>query len=122
MKAFRTAAIAGALLGMGSLLFPAGASAQINMPSPDLPGGSPDRAIRIVANNDLMAERFVQRWLRTHYPGWDADPIEYRDIGNERYAIVYITSANNPGRRVYFRVKSRMMEPDDGAIGPGFPR
>ena len=47
----------------------------------------------------------------------------------ERYAVVYITSSNNPGRRVYFRVQSRLkrehalflecgdnaLEPTDGA-------
>jgi len=66
-----------------------------------------------------MVDRFVQRWIRTHYPGWDADPIEYQDIGTERYAVVYITSSNNPGRRVYFRVQSRLNDPtDDGAPFP----
>jgi hypothetical protein len=96
------------------------AAAQINMPQPGLPGSSPDQAVRIVATNDLMVDRFVQRWLRTHYPGWDADPIEFKQIGMERYAVVYITSANNPGRRVYFRLKSRDLGSDDDPMP--FPR
>ena len=109
MKAFHAVIVT--LLGTGGLAF-----AQINMPQPGLPGSSPDQAVRIVAQNELMVDRFVQRWLRTHYPGWDADPIQYQDIGMQRYAVVYITSSNNPGRRVYFRVKSRMNDPmdDDG--------
>ena len=41
-----------------------------------------------------------------HYPGWDAEPHEFMDIGMERYAVVYITSANNPARRIYFRVSN----------------
>jgi hypothetical protein len=115
MKVFRTALAA--LLGATWLA--ATASAQINMPSPGLPGSSPDSAVRVVAQNELMVDRFVQRWLRTHYPGWDADPIQYQDIGMERYAVVYITSSNNPGRRVYFRVQSRLNDPtDDGAPFP----
>ena len=89
------------------------ASAQVNLPAPDLPGSSPAYAVRVVATNDLMVDRFVQRWIRTHYPGWDADPIEYQEIGTERYAVVYITATNNPGRRVYFRVQSRMNDPTD---------
>jgi hypothetical protein len=112
MKGFRAILIG--LLGVGAV-----ASAQINLPAPDLPGGSPTNAVRIVAGNDLMVDRFIQRWLRTHYPGWDADPAEYREIGQERYAVVYITSTNNPGRRVYFRVVSRQNGPDDD--GPMFP-
>ena len=112
MQAFRAVIIT--LLGAAGI-----ASAQVNMPPPDLPGGSPDYAVRIVATNDLMVDRFVQRWIRTHYPGWDADPIEYQEIGPERYAVVYITSANNPGRRVYFRIQSRQGDPnDDGAPFP----
>jgi hypothetical protein len=89
------------------------ASAQINLPTPGQPGSTPDTAVRIVAGNELMVDRVIQRWVRTHYPGWDADPVEYMDIGAERYAVVYITSANNPGRRVYFRVTNRMNDPGD---------
>jgi hypothetical protein len=99
-------------------LFTGVAGAQINMPTPGQPGSSPDSAVRIVATSDLMVDRFIKRWLRTHYPGWDADPHEFMEIGMERYAVVYITSPNNPGRRVYFRVKSRMNDPDDDG---GFP-
>jgi len=54
-----------------------------------------------------------------HYPGWDADPHEFQDLGDERYAIVYIKSANNPGRRVYFRVQKHQNEDMD--TGTGFP-
>lgn len=111
MKAFRTLVVM--LLGTAGI-----ASAQVNMPRPDLPGGSIDNAVRIMGTNELMVDRFIQRWLRTHYPGWDADPIEYRDIGPERYAVVYITSQNNPGRRVYFRVQTRTNGPDDDSPFP----
>jgi hypothetical protein len=114
MKAFHTAVVFGTLLGTA-----VAASAQVNMPQPGLPGSSPDFAVRIVATSDLMIDRYVSRWLRTHYPGWDADPIEYQEIGPERYAVVYITSPNNPGRRVYFRIQGRMNEPDDD--GAPFP-
>ena len=95
------------------------ASAQVNIPNPQLPGGSFDSAVRLVVTNDMMLDRQIQRWLRTHYPGWDADPHEFQDLGNERYAIVYIKSANNPGRRVYFRVQKHQNEDMD--TGAGFP-
>jgi hypothetical protein len=71
--------------------------------------------VRVVASNDLMVDRYIKRWLHQHYPGWDADPAEYMDIGFQRYAVVYITSANNPGRRIYFRVQGSMAD-DDGVI------
>jgi hypothetical protein len=74
-------------------------------------------AVRLVATNDLMVDRFIKRWLRTHYPGWDAEPHEFQEMGPERYAVVYITSPNNPGRRVYFRVQKNQME-DDGSPFP----
>ena len=108
MKSLRMALVLGGLLGAAGIVY-----AQINMPAPGSPGSSPDYAVRVVAANDLMVDRFVARWLRTHYPGWDADPIEYQEIGTERYAVVYITSSNNPGRRVYFRVQSRLNDPTD---------
>jgi hypothetical protein len=95
-----------------------GAFAQINLPDPSAPGASPESAVRLVAGNELMVDRYISRWLRTHYPGWDADPHEFMDIGFERYAVVYITSPNNPGRRVYFRVMKNQNE-DDTA---GFPQ
>jgi len=114
MKTFRTAIIFGALLGAAGA-----ATAQVNMPPPGSPGSSPEYAVRVVATNDMMVDRFIQRWLRTHYPGWDADPAEYTQIGPERYAVVYITSHDNPGRRVYFRVTSRPNDPDDD--GGAFP-
>ena len=94
-----------------------GAFAQVNIPNPQAPGNSPDSAVRLVATSDLMVDRFINRWIRTHYPGWNADPHEYTDIGFERYAVVYITSPNNPGRRVYFRVMKHQNE-DETA---GFP-
>ena len=88
------------------------AFAQISMPNPTAPGASPESAVRIVSTNELMVDRFIQRWLRTHYPGWDANPHEFTEIGMERYAVVYITSPNNPGRRVYFRVMKDQNEED----------
>ena len=112
MNVFRAAIVS--LLGAAGV-----ASAQVNLPAPDLPGSSPGNAVRILATNDLMVDRYIQRWIRTHYPGWDSDPVEYQELGPERYAVVYITSANNPGRRVYFRIQSRMNDPDDD--GPRFP-
>lgn len=91
------------------------ATAQVNLPNPQAPGASPDTAVRITATNEMMVDRFIKRWLRQHYPGWDADPHEFQEIGLERYAVVYITSPNNPGRRVYFRVyKSQAEENRDG--------
>jgi hypothetical protein len=40
-------------------------------------------------------------------------------MGNERYAVVYITSPNNnPGRRVYFRVLRSPNEETDGGAFP----
>ena len=39
------------------------------------------------------------------------------EIGFERYAVVYITSPNNPGRRVYFRVMKNQNE-DEGGFHP----
>ena len=88
------------------------AFAQINLPSPAAPGGSPESAVRLVSGNDIMVDRQISRWLRTHYPGWDADPHEFMEIGMERYAVVYITSPNNPGRRIYFRVMKTQTEDD----------
>jgi hypothetical protein len=113
MKLIRTAIIAGTLLGAGV------AHAQVNMPDPGLPGSSPANAVRVVAPSEIMADRYINRWIRTHYPGWNADPIEFTEIGFERYAVVRITSANNPSRRVYFRIQGRQNDPtDDGAPFP----
>ena len=100
------------LLGFASI-----AGAQVNIPNPSAPGNSPDSAVRLVATSDLMVDRFIARWLRTHYPGWSADPHEFMEIGFERYAVVYISSPDNPGRRIYFRVMKNQNE-DDMA---GFP-
>jgi hypothetical protein len=114
MKTLRSL-VAITLLGAASV-----AGAQINMPNPQQPGGSYESAVRLVVTNDMMLDRQIKRWLRSHYPGWDADPHEFQDLGNERYAIVYITSPNNPGRRVYFRVQKHQNE-DDMSTGTGFP-
>jgi len=106
--------VAVTLLGAASV-----AGAQINIPNPQLPGGSFESAVRLVVTNEMMLDRQIKRWLRVHYPGWDADPHEFQNLGEERYAIVYITSANNPGRRVYFRVQRSQA---DGNNEPGsFP-
>jgi len=102
------------LLGAASV-----AGAQVNIPNPTLPGGSYESAVRLVVTNEMMLDHQIKRWIRTHYPGWDAEPHEFQDLGEERYAVVYITSANNPGRRVYFRVQRSQA---DGNNEPGsFP-
>lgn len=113
MKTFRAALALVLLAAAGS------ASAQINLPAPDTPGSSREYAVRLIATNDLMVDRQISRWLRTHYPGWDAEPAEYQEFAGERFAIVYITSANNPGRRVYFRIQRSAADPDDS--GNPFP-
>jgi hypothetical protein len=96
-----------ALLGVAGT-----AGAQVNMPNPAAPGGSFQSAVRVVATNEMMVDRFIARWLRTHYPGWNADPHDFQDLGNERYAVVYITHSEHPGRRVYFRVLQSQADPD----------
>ena len=106
MKSIRTVLVAAAL-------FAAAAGAQVNIPNPNAPGNSMESAVRVIATNDFMVDRFIKRWLRTHYPDWHADPHEYMEFGDERYAVVYITSSENPGRRVYFRVQSRPGEDVD---------
>ena len=88
------------------------AVAQVNLPNPQSPGMSPDSAVELLATSDLMVDRYIKRWLHMHYPGWSADPHEFMEIGMERYAVVYITSPEAPGRRVYFRVKKNPMEDD----------
>lgn len=90
------------------------AGAQISMPNLASPGSSPETAVRLVSTSDLMVDRQINRWLKTHYPGWDADPHEFMEIGMERYAVVYITSSDNPGRRVYFRVMKTQNEDESG--------
>ena len=94
------------------------AGAQVNMPDPSLPGGSMNTAVRVVVMNEIMVDRFIKRWIQTHYPGWDAEPYEIQQLGEERYAIVYITSSGNPGRRVYFRLKSNTRTDDDDGFPP----
>ena len=102
--------LAVALLGSASL-----AVAQVNMPNPQAPGMSPQTAVRLTNVSDLMVDRTIKRWVHQHYPGWDAEPYESMNIGPDRYAVVYITSSNNPGRRLYFRLSSGM-DDDDGAM------
>jgi hypothetical protein len=89
------------------------AVAQVNLPNPQAPGNSPDSAVRILSTSDIMVDRFIKRWLRQHYPGWSADPHEFMEIGAERYAVVYITSPDQPGHRVYFRVQKTPLEDDN---------
>lgn len=105
--------IAIGLLGIGI------AQAQLDIPNPTAPGGSMDSAVRLVVTSDLMVERSITRWLRKHYPGWNADPHEYRDFGDERYAIVYISHKEHPSRRVYFRLLQNHADPDNQS--PSFP-
>lgn len=102
-----------ALLGIGI------AQAQISMPNPGAPGGSFESAVRIVATSDMMIDRFIARWLRSHYPGWDADPHQFQELGDERYAVVYISHKEHPGRRVYFRLLKSHADPDNQ--GGSFP-
>ena len=101
------------LLGAASI-----AGAQLKMPHPAEPGMSMDSAVRLLVTSELMVDRSIQRWLRRHYPGWDAEPHEIQEIGMERYAVVYISAANQPSRRVYFRIAKSQI--DDG-MGDGFP-
>jgi len=101
-------------------MFTAIAAAQVNMPPPGLPGSSPDYAVRVVAQNELMVDRFVQRWLRTHYPGWEADQYDLQDMGPERYAVVNISAANHPNRKVYFRIIENQNDPE-AREGGAFP-
>src|SRR6185436_1430018 len=103
--------IAMTLLGAASL-----AGAQVNIPSPSMPGASMQSAIRLVVTNEVMLDRQIRRWIGVHYPGWSAEPHQFQDLGNERYAIVYITSPNNPGRRVYFRVFSSQTEDNEDGV------
>ena len=88
------------------------AFSQVNIPRG--PGLSPDTAVRLVVTSDLMVDRAISRWLRQHYPGWDADPHELTEIGMERYAVVHISTANNPSRRIYFRLLKHQNEEDSG--------
>lgn len=117
MKTFRKTLILCTLLGAAGA-----ANAQINMPDPSAPGATPDNAVRIIATSDVMVDRFIRRWLRTHYPNWDAEPHEMTDIGMQRYAVVYITppSGNAPGRRVYFRLAKSSFDDDDAVMPSRF--
>jgi len=114
-----TSLVAVTLLGVSTA-----AMAQVSLPDPSAPGMSPGTAVRMHATSDLMVDRFINNWLRKHYPGWNAEPHEFTEIGFERYAVVYITSPNNPGRRVYFLVTDRNESetpgyPDYGRTSPG---
>jgi hypothetical protein len=108
-----TRLVAVTLLGMSSA-----AMAQVGPPDPSAPGMSPGTAVRLHSTSDLTLDRLINNWLRKHYPGWTAEPHELKEIGFERYAVVYVTSPNNPGRRVYFRILSTQ---DDGEKPAGYP-
>lgn len=112
MKALKSF-LAVTLLGAASV-----ASAQVNIPDPSMPGGSMNSAVRLVATSEIMIDRQIKRWIRTHYPGWDAEPYEIQEFGAERYAVVYITATNNPGQRVYFKINKTVNDEDD----MGFPK
>ena len=101
------------LLGAASV-----AGAQVNIPNPQLPGGSYESAVRLVVTNEMMLDHQIKRWIHTHYPGWDAEPYEIQELGMERYAIVYITSSSNPGRRVYFKLNQTVHDDDDNGFPP----
>ena len=101
------------LLGVSSA-----AMAQVNAPDPSAPGMSPGTAVKIHSTSDLTVDRVIRSWLRSHYPGWQAEPHEFTDIGFEHYAVVYITSPNAPGRRVYFRL---LGSPNEEQTGAGYP-
>jgi hypothetical protein len=107
------------VLAVITLLGVTGAAiAQVNIPNPHAEGNSHVSAVRIVATSEFMVERTINRWIRSHYPGWSAQPHEFQDLGDERYAVVYMTHPDNPGRRVYFRIVKSFADPDDG---PAFP-
>ena len=112
MKTFTTT-LAITLLGAAAT-----AHAQVNIPSPMSPGMSPQSAIRLDVTSELMVDRSIQRWLRRYYPGWDADPHEITEIGMDRYAVVRITTSNQPSRRLYFRISKDLA--DEGRM-PDFP-
>jgi hypothetical protein len=101
------------LLGVGA------AQAQVDLPDPSAPGHSPASAVRLLATNDLMVERMIKRWLRAHYPDWHADPHQFQEIGLDRYAVVYISAPERTGRRIYFKIRSRVSDDDDDAF-PSF--
>ena len=103
-----------------SLLVVSGAvCAQIEMPNPGAPGGSFDTAVRLVVTSDLMLDRQISRWLRTHYAGWDAEPHQIQEMGEDRYAVVYISHKDHPSRRVYFRLFRSQAYPENH--GGAFP-
>lgn len=110
---FTGTAAALTLLGLGI------AQAQVNIPNPGAPGGSFESAVRIVATSDMMIDRFIARWLRSNYAGWDAEPHDFQELGDERYAVVYISHKDHPSRRVYFRILQSHADPDNQ--GGNFP-
>jgi hypothetical protein len=112
MKTFRNALIVCTLLGAAGA-----ATAQINLPTPNVPGASPETAVRIIGTSEIMIDRYIRRWLRTHYPNWDAEPHEMTEIGMRRYAVVYISpppNSNASRQRVYFRLASSRVDDEDG--------
>jgi hypothetical protein len=118
MKSFRNALIVCTLLGIAGAV-----GAQVNLPDPTVPGSTPDSAVRLVTTSDVMVDRFIRRWLRAHYPDWDAEPHEITEIGMQRYAVVRISPRNNSNvmqRQVYFRLTSSMHDDDDTGTPFGF--
>jgi hypothetical protein len=115
MKSLRNTLALCGLLGIAGMTI-----AQVKMPDPTIPGGSPATAVRLVAPSELMIDRQIRRWLRTHYPGWSADHHEIQEMGVERYAVVRITADNQPMRRVYFRLISSPSDPE-GREGGSLP-
>lgn len=93
------------------------AGAQINLPNPQSPGMSPESAVRLMATSEVMLDRSIRRWLQQHYPDWNADPYDIREVGFERYAIVRISAPNNSTRQVYFRLARNQAENNDGFPG-----
>jgi len=101
------------LLGAASI-----ALAQVNIPNPQGPGMSPESAVHLMVTSELMLDRSINRWLRQHYPGWDAEPFEIMEIGMERYAVVFISASNQPSRRVYFRIAKSPNDDMESGIPP----
>ena len=112
MKTLRTALILRALLGL-----PAPQARRSTFRTPAARATRPTARCASWPPTNSWSTASSSAGCATHYPCWNAEPHEFMDIGMERYAVVYISSANTPGRRIYFRVQSRMAEDDEA----GFP-
>jgi hypothetical protein len=86
------------LLGAASV-----AGAQINIPNPQLPGGSFESACTPRGHQRNDARPPDQTVVTHALPRLGRDPHEFQDLGEERYAIVYITSPTTPAARVFPR-------------------